>query len=103
MPAMPATGGPLMILSSVVALAGFILWIIVLVKQFQEGGALHGVLGIITCGIWTLIWGWIHASELGITNLMLIWTAVIVCQLVLNGVLYSSMMQAMMQQMPVTP
>jgi len=103
MPPLPTATAPLMLISMIVHLVGFILWIMVLVKQFQEGGPLHGVLGIVTCGLWTLIWGWIHSSELGITNLMLIWTVIIVCQMVLGGVVQASAMQEMMQQLPATP
>lgn len=74
----------LAILAYAVGLASFVCFIIVLIKQFQEGGVLHGIIGIITCGIWTLIWGWINAARLGITNLMLIWTLLYIGCWVLN-------------------
>jgi len=60
------------ILAMVLSLASFICFIIVLIKQFQDGGALHGIIGIVTCGIWTLIWGWMNATRLNIKNIMLI-------------------------------
>ena len=68
-------------------IAGFgflICFIIVLIKQFQEGGLLHGIIGLITCGIWTFIWGWLNSSRLNIRNLMLIWTLLWIVTAVLN-------------------
>ena len=51
--------------------------IIVLVKLFQEKGALHGILGFI-CGLYTYIWGWMNASK----NIMLLWTLFIILYVV---------------------
>ena len=76
----------LSILAMLVGLASFVCFIIVLIKQFQNGGALHGIIGIVTCGIWTLIWGWMNAGRLAITNLMMIWTLLIVASIILNVV-----------------
>jgi hypothetical protein len=78
--------GLLGILAMFVGLASFICFIIVLIKQFQNAGALHGIIGIITCGIWTFIWGWMNADKLGIKNIMMIWTALIIIGLVLRFV-----------------
>ena len=57
-----------------VSLAIFIIFIIVLIKSFKEGGVLHGILGIITCGLYTYIWGWIKSKELQLMKMMLLWT-----------------------------
>jgi hypothetical protein len=65
-------------------LAWLILFIMVLIKQFQNAGPLHGIIGIITCSLWTFIWGWINAGKLNIRNLMLIWTIVVVVCIVLQ-------------------
>jgi hypothetical protein len=56
----------------------FVCFIMVLIKQFEEAGVAHGIIGIITCGIWTFIWGWINAGELNIKSLMLIWTVLVI-------------------------
>ena len=72
------------LLSAIVGLGSFIIFILVLIRQFREAGALHGIIGIITCGIWTFIWGWMNAGRLNIRNLMLIWTALIILGLILN-------------------
>ena len=72
------------ILAMVLSLASFICFIIVLIKQFQDGGALHGIIGIVTCGIWTLIWGWMNATRLNIKNIMMIWSLLIVVCIILN-------------------
>ena len=75
----------MMILASLVGLGSLVCFVIVLIKQFQTAGALHGIIGLITCGIWTFIWGWMRASTLNLKNMMLIWTALIVLGIVLNG------------------
>jgi|SRR6267378_4161044 len=77
-------GGLIGILALLVGLGWLICCIIVLIKQFQDAGVVHGIIGIITCGIWTFIWGWINSSRLGLRNIMLIWTLLIVVYFVLN-------------------
>jgi hypothetical protein len=74
----------LSILAMILSLVSLVCFIIVLIKQFQNAGALHGIIGIITCGIWTLIWGWMNASKLNIKNIMMIWTLVLVVCIILN-------------------
>ena len=73
----------LLLLAWAVGLGSFILFIMVLIKQFQNAGPVHGIIGIITCGIWTFIWGWMNAGRLGIKNLMLIWTVLWIIYIVL--------------------
>jgi len=74
----------MMILNLLVSVAYFVCLVIVLIKQFQTAGALHGIIGIITCGLWTFIWGWMRATTLGLKNIMMIWTLLIVAMLVLT-------------------
>ena len=76
--------GLLGILAYLVMLGCLICWIIVLIKQFQIAGAVHGIIGIITCGIWTFIWGWMNADSAGIKNIMMIWSVLIVISLLLR-------------------
>jgi hypothetical protein len=83
------------ILLPVLSLIGFIVFIIVLIKQFKHGGALQGILGIITCGLWTFIWGWIKHRSLAMTKLMIIWTVLQVTPIVLVGVFGAAMMGQM--------
>jgi hypothetical protein len=75
----------LMILASLVGLGSLVCFVIVLIKQFQTAGPLHGIIGLITCGIWTFIWGWMKGAALNLRNIMLIWTVLIVLGIVLNG------------------
>ena len=82
----------LSILAMVLSICSLICFIIVLIKQFQNGGVVHGIIGIITCGIWTLIWGWMNASNLGIKNIMMIWSLLIIISLVLRFALGAGMM-----------
>lgn len=72
------------------ALAAFVIQILVVVKMFQNAGALHGILGII-CGLYAYIWGWMNSAKYNIRNLMFIWTALIVLIIILNIVFGASM------------
>jgi hypothetical protein len=72
----------LALLALVCLLGSIICWIIVLIKMFQNAGALHGILGLI-CSLWAFIWGWMNSGKLGIRNIMLIWTALIILYTVL--------------------
>lgn len=76
--------GLLGLLSMLIGLGCLICWIIVLIKQFQSAGVVHGIIGIVTCGIWTFIWGWMNANDLGIKNIMMIWSVLILISLVLR-------------------
>lgn len=88
------------LISMCVGLGSLICFIIVLIKQFQTAGVVHGIIGIITCGIWTFIWGWMNASNLNIKNIMLIWTVLIVAGLVIRFALGATMYPGMT---PTTP
>ena len=72
------------IIGMLLGLGGIICFIMVLIKQFQNAGAVHGIIGIITCGIWTFIWGWMNASNLNIRNIMMIWTLLWIICLAIN-------------------
>jgi hypothetical protein len=74
----------LLILGWILNLLALICFIIVLIKQFQNAGPVHGIIGIITCSIWTFIWGWMNASRLNIKNLMMIWTLILIICIILN-------------------
>ena len=80
-------------LSLLVSLGSLVCFVIVLIKLFQQKGALHGILGLI-CGLYTFIWGWMESGKLGIKNIMLAWTALIIVSIVL-GVMFRP-------EMPVT-
>jgi hypothetical protein len=71
------------ILGMLLSLGSIICWIIVLIKMFQTEGALKGILGLI-CGLYALIWGWMNATKLGIKNIMLIWTLLIILCIIVN-------------------
>ena len=63
----------------------FVAGLVVLVKLFQKEGILKGILGLI-CMLYTYIWGWQHAKEENITNLMWIWTGVIILSVIVAAV-----------------
>ncbi len=64
-------------------LGGFVCFVIVLIKLFQQKGVLHGILGII-CFLYTFIWGWMEATRLNLKVVMLIWTALALTGSILN-------------------
>jgi hypothetical protein len=70
------------ILQLLISLGCLVCFIIVLVKMFQTAGVLQGIIGLI-CGIWAFIWGWMNAGKVGIKNIMLIWTLLIVAAIIL--------------------
>ncbi len=73
----------LQILSLLVGVGSLVCFIMVLIKLFQQKGALHGILGLI-CGLYTFIWGWMESGRLNIKNIMLIWSLLILVSVVLN-------------------
>jgi hypothetical protein len=65
------------------ALIGSVIcWILVLIKIFQNDGALKGVLGLI-CSLFAFIWGWMNAGRLGIKNIMMAWTVLLILYAIL--------------------
>ena len=83
------------LLFPVLSLISLIIFVIVLIKQFKHGGALQGIIGIITCGLWTFIWGWIKHKSLALTKMMIIWTIIQLTPIVLVGVFGAAMMGEM--------
>jgi hypothetical protein len=80
------------ILLTLIGLVALVIWlgslvcfVMVLIKLFQEKGALHGIMGLI-CGLYTFVWGWIHNARLGIKKIMMIWTVLLIVGMVLQGV-----------------
>ena len=83
------------LLFPVLSLISFIIFIIVLIKQFKHGGALQGIIGIITCGFWTFIWGWIKHKSLAMSKIMILWTIIQLTPIALVGVFGAAMMGQM--------
>jgi hypothetical protein len=79
----------------VLGLLATVLFLVVLIKQFKHGGALQGILGLITCGFWTFIWGWIKHRSLAMTKLMVLWTVIQLAPVVLIGVFGAAMLGQM--------
>ena len=70
------------IIAIAAGIASLVCWIIVLVKIFQSGDTLWGILGI--CGIVAFIYGWINVNKLGVRNIMLVWSAAILAGFIAN-------------------
>ncbi|MFY9620205.1 MAG: hypothetical protein WAM70_21265 [Pyrinomonadaceae bacterium] len=73
------------ILVWIVLLGCIICQIIVAIKIFQNDGALKGIIALI-CGLFGLIWGWMNAARLGVKNIMIIWTLLIVVYVILGAI-----------------
>ena len=70
----------------IVLIALIAITIMVLIKQFKNGGPLHGIIGLITFGFWTFIWGWMKHKGLYLTKVMIVWTVLIITPIALIGV-----------------
>jgi hypothetical protein len=70
------------ILALLCLLGSIVCWIIVLIRMFKEAGAVHGIIGIL-CSLWAFIWGWMNSGKLGLRNIMIIWTLLIIAYVIL--------------------
>lgn len=73
------------IIGYICAALAIIPWIMVLIKLFENKGELHVILGVL-CGLYPFIWGWMNAQKLGIKNIMLVWTGLLVLGIGLGGI-----------------
>ena len=71
----------------VVGIASLVCWILVLVKIFQSGDTLWGVLGL--CPLVAFVYGWVKVKELDVQKIMMIWSVCVGINLVLNIMLRS--------------
>ena len=65
-------------LTSVVSL---VCWIMVLIKMFSAEGIGKGIFGII-CSLYALIWGWQNAETENIKPVMIVWTLMILFNII---------------------
>lgn len=65
-----------------IGLVSLVCWILVLIKVFQSGNTLMGVLSI--CPLVCFIYGWVKVNELKARQIMLIWTGCVVLNLILQ-------------------
>ena len=84
---------------SIIQILGLIILLVMLVKQFKHGGVLHGLIGLITCGFWTFIWGWIKHKTFDLTRIMIFWTILMISPIVVMGVFGMAMVNEMMTLM----
>ena len=85
------------IVAGLVSIASFVIFVIVLIKSFKQGGVLHGIIGLLTCGLYTFVWGWLKSKPLQLTKTMLLWTVMLVISIALPFVVGTS---ALMQSIP---
>ena len=70
------------ILALLCLLGSIVCWIIVLIRMFKEAGVVHGIIGIL-CSLYAFIWGWLNSGKLGLRNIMIIWTLLIIAYVIL--------------------
>jgi hypothetical protein len=71
---------------ALVAFVGCIICqIIVAIKIIQNDGALKGIIALL-CGLFGFIWGWMNSSRLGIKNILLIWTVLIIIYVICGAI-----------------
>lgn len=73
------------LLVAVASIGSFVCFILVVIKQFQYGGPVQGIIGVVTCGIWTFIWGWMNAGKFSLQKTMMIWTALVIAYAAVVG------------------
>ncbi|RPI74848.1 MAG: tetratricopeptide repeat protein [Desulfobacteraceae bacterium] len=78
------------IVLGLIVLVSTVMWILVVIKLFKNGGALFGILGIVTCGLFAFIYGWVKHKEWKLTKIMLVWTGCYVIFIVLYVILGAS-------------
>lgn len=78
-------------------IAGTIVMFVVLIKSFKLGGPLHGILGLVTGGLYTFVWGWLRSKQHQLVKPMLLWT---VCLILVGALIYVSSPTQMLQALP---
>ena len=79
------------------SVVSLVCWVMTLIKIFpdkEKNGVVHGIIGIVTCGIWAFIWGWINSGRLNLKKLMIIWTVAIVLSWAFGGMSFVATMNA---------
>jgi len=77
-----------------VGIVNFVCFVMVLIKIFgdeQNGGVGLGIFGII-CGLYTFIWGWQNKDRHNLGTIMMVWTVGFIASLILNFTFQASMM-----------
>jgi hypothetical protein len=87
------------VLGLIAGVVSLVCWIMVLIKIFKDNVIL-GIIGVITCGLFAFIYGWVKVKQYGIKNIMMIWTIAIVIGLIVNALGGATLFSQMMSEMP---
>ncbi len=77
----------LLIVAVLVGLANLGCTVFVVIKLYQDKGVVHALVGFFCCQLYPLIWGWINAARLNITDIMAFWTGTILMGIILQVVI----------------
>lgn len=68
-----------------------------LIKSFKHGGVLTGIIGVVTGGLYTYVWGWLKSKQLQLTKPMLLWS---VCMILVGALVYMTGPAKLIQSLP---
>ncbi len=73
------------ILSMLLLIVSIGCWIFTIVRAFQSGDAIIGILSIF-CALVAFVMGWVNADKWNHRQVMMVWTGVVVVQIILSFV-----------------
>lgn len=88
------------LLNNLVSLGVLVCWIIILVKMFQNGHTVAGILSIVICCVgWiiALVVGWQNVDRWRIRPLMYTYTGLLIANFILTGMMVPNIMEAVRQ------
>jgi hypothetical protein len=74
----------LLVVTIGVGLANLACTVYIAYKMFQEKGPLHALFGFFCCQLYVFFWGWVNASNLEATDIMLFWSFLVVLGIILQ-------------------
>lgn len=79
------------ILSILLQLISLGCFLFLLVNMFMKEGVLHGLVGLLCCQLYVLIWGWLNSASNVLFGAALLWTLSIALQILLVvGIAFAS-------------
>lgn len=75
----------LTVIAALVAIAGVVCSVLIVAEQYRESGPIQVVLGVVSCGMWPLVWAWMNAAKPRVRTLAVALTALIVLFILVNA------------------
>lgn len=74
----------LQVLAGICSIVSLVCWVLTLIKMFQNMSPIHGILGILTCGLYALVMGFVKMKEWNNAPVMFTWLGATVLGMILN-------------------